>query len=51
MQDEEKHLKRVNEIVEEEQRLKDTLSAHKSEIMKTQSEVEEFRKKLLTLNR
>nr|XP_038041284.1 structural maintenance of chromosomes protein 1B isoform X1 [Anas platyrhynchos] len=49
--DEEKHLKRVNEIVEEEQHLKDTLSAHKSEIMKTQSEVEEFRKKLLTLNR
>ncbi|XP_066856096.1 structural maintenance of chromosomes protein 1B isoform X5 [Anser cygnoides] len=51
LKDEEKHLKRVNEIVEEEQRLKDTLSAHKSEIMKTQSEVEEFRKKLLTLNR
>uniref|UniRef100_A0A8C3CCJ2 Structural maintenance of chromosomes 1B n=1 Tax=Cairina moschata TaxID=8855 RepID=A0A8C3CCJ2_CAIMO len=51
LKDEEKHLKRVNEIVEEEQHLKDTLSAHKSEIMKTQSEVEEFRKKLLTLNR
>lgn len=51
MQDEEKHLKRVNEIEEEEQHLKDRLSAQKSEIMKTQSEADELRKTLLTLNR
>ncbi|NXC38137.1 SMC1B protein, partial [Penelope pileata] len=49
--DEEKHLKRVNEIVEEEQHLKDRLSAQKSEVKKTQSEVEDFRKTFLTLNR
>ncbi|XP_009281921.1 PREDICTED: structural maintenance of chromosomes protein 1B [Aptenodytes forsteri] len=49
--DEEKLLKKVNEIVEEQQHLKDRLSAHKSEVIKTQNEVEEFRKTLLTLNR
>ncbi|NXA39975.1 SMC1B protein, partial [Eudromia elegans] len=49
--DEEKLLKRVNEIVEEQQHLKDRLNAHKSEVLKTQNEVEEFRKTLLTLNR
>ncbi|XP_009510627.1 structural maintenance of chromosomes protein 1B [Phalacrocorax carbo] len=48
---EEKLLKKVNEIVEEQQHLKDRLSAHKSEVIKTQNEVEEFRKTLLTLNR
>ncbi|NXP51548.1 SMC1B protein, partial [Heliornis fulica] len=49
--DEEKLLKKVNEIVEEQQHLKARLSAHKSEVKKTQSEVEEHRKTLLTLNR
>ncbi|XP_025945965.1 structural maintenance of chromosomes protein 1B isoform X2 [Apteryx rowi] len=49
--DEEKLLKRVNEIVEEQQHLKDRLNAHKSEVIKTQNEVEEFRRTLLTLNR
>ncbi|NXL90290.1 SMC1B protein, partial [Alectura lathami] len=49
--DEEKHLKRVNEIVEEEQHLKERLSAQKSEVMKTQSEVEELRRTVLTLSR
>ncbi|XP_052645800.1 structural maintenance of chromosomes protein 1B [Harpia harpyja] len=49
--DEEKLLKKVNEIVEEKQHLKDRLSAHKSEVIKTQNEIEEFRKTLLTLNR
>ncbi|XP_025969786.1 structural maintenance of chromosomes protein 1B [Dromaius novaehollandiae] len=49
--DEEKLQKRVNEIVEEQQHLKDRLNAHKSEVIKTQNEVEEFRKTLLTLNR
>ncbi|KAM6091266.1 structural maintenance of chromosomes protein 1B [Theristicus caerulescens] len=49
--EEEKLLKNVNEIVEERQHLKDRLSAHKSEVTKTQNEVEEFRKMLLTLNR
>uniref|UniRef100_A0A8B9NHE0 Structural maintenance of chromosomes protein n=1 Tax=Accipiter nisus TaxID=211598 RepID=A0A8B9NHE0_9AVES len=49
--DEEKLLKKVNEIVEEQQHLKDRLSAHKSEVIKTQNETEEFRKRLLTLNR
>ncbi|XP_021248699.1 structural maintenance of chromosomes protein 1B isoform X2 [Numida meleagris] len=49
--DEEEHLKRVNEIVEEEQHLKDRLSAQKSEVIKTQSEAEELRKTFLTLNR
>ncbi|NXD15322.1 SMC1B protein, partial [Nothocercus nigrocapillus] len=51
LQDEENLLKRVNEIVEEQQHLKDRLNAHKSEVLKTQNEVEEFRKTLLTLNR
>lgn len=51
MQDEEKLLKTVNEIVEEQQHLKDRLSAHKSEVIKAQNEVEEFRKTLLSLNR
>ncbi|XP_074446590.1 structural maintenance of chromosomes protein 1B [Larus michahellis] len=49
--DEEKLLKTVNETVEEQQHLKDRLSAHKSEVIKAQNEVEEFRKTLLTLNR
>ncbi|XP_010171274.1 structural maintenance of chromosomes protein 1B, partial [Antrostomus carolinensis] len=49
--DEEKFLKKVNEIMEEQHHLKDRLSAHKSEVIKTQTEVEEFRKTLLTLNR
>ncbi|PKU29043.1 structural maintenance of chromosomes protein hypothetical protein [Limosa lapponica baueri] len=48
---EEKLRKKVNEIVEEQQHLKDRLSAHKSEVIKAQNEVEELRKKLLTLNR
>ncbi|KAM6136967.1 LOW QUALITY PROTEIN: structural maintenance of chromosomes protein 1B [Pterocles gutturalis] len=49
--DEEKLLKKVNEIVEQQQHLKDRLSAHKSEVKKAQNEVDEFRKTLLTLNR
>ncbi|XP_054070670.1 structural maintenance of chromosomes protein 1B [Rissa tridactyla] len=49
--DEEKLLKTVNETAEEQQHLKDRLSAHKSEVIKAQNEVEEFRKTLLTLNR
>ncbi|XP_037245492.1 structural maintenance of chromosomes protein 1B isoform X1 [Falco rusticolus] len=49
--DEEKLLEKVNEIVEEQQHLKDRLSAHKSKVIKTQNEVEDFRKTLLTLNR
>ncbi|XP_010001319.1 PREDICTED: structural maintenance of chromosomes protein 1B [Chaetura pelagica] len=49
--EEEKLLKKVNETVEEQQYLKDRLSDHKSEVRKTQNEVEEFRKTLLTLNR
>ncbi|NWU71560.1 SMC1B protein, partial [Pterocles burchelli] len=49
--DEEKLLKKVNEIVEEQQHLKDRLNAHKSEVKKAQNEVDEFRKTLLTLNR
>ncbi|KGL88936.1 Structural maintenance of chromosomes protein 1B, partial [Charadrius vociferus] len=49
--DEEKLLKKVNEIVEEQQHLKDRLSAHKSEVIKAQNEVEEFRKTLLSRNR
>ncbi|KAM9578353.1 structural maintenance of chromosomes protein 1B [Guaruba guarouba] len=49
--DEEKLLKKVNEIMEERQQFKDRLSAHKSEVIKAQNEVEEFRKTLLTLNR
>uniref|UniRef100_A0A8C4UQH5 Structural maintenance of chromosomes protein n=1 Tax=Falco tinnunculus TaxID=100819 RepID=A0A8C4UQH5_FALTI len=46
-----KLLEKVNEIVEEQQHLKDRLSAHKSKVIKTQNEVEDFRKTLLTLNR
>ncbi|KAM6093502.1 LOW QUALITY PROTEIN: structural maintenance of chromosomes protein 1B-like [Chlamydotis macqueenii] len=49
--DEEKLLKNANETVEEQQHLKDRLSAHKSEVVKTQNEVEELRKTLLALNR
>ncbi|KAM6093503.1 structural maintenance of chromosomes protein 1B [Chlamydotis macqueenii] len=49
--DEEKLLKNANETVEEQQHLKDRLSAHKSEVIKTQNEVEELRKTLLALNR
>ncbi|KAM6419703.1 structural maintenance of chromosomes protein 1B [Pluvialis apricaria] len=49
--DEEKLLKKVNEIMEEQQHLKDRLSAHKSEVIKAQNEVEESRKTLLSLNR
>uniref|UniRef100_A0A8B9F2Z0 Structural maintenance of chromosomes protein n=1 Tax=Amazona collaria TaxID=241587 RepID=A0A8B9F2Z0_9PSIT len=49
--EEEKLLKKVNKIVEERQQFKDRLSAHKSEVIKAQNEVEEFRKTLLTLNR
>ncbi|XP_008933563.1 PREDICTED: structural maintenance of chromosomes protein 1B-like, partial [Merops nubicus] len=44
-------LKKVNEIVEEQQHLKDRLSAHKSEVGKAQNEVEELRRTMLTLNR
>ncbi|XP_062346866.1 structural maintenance of chromosomes protein 1B [Cinclus cinclus] len=49
--DEERLLKKVNELLEEQQHLKDRLSAHKSELTKSQNEVEEFRKTMLTLNR
>ncbi|NXI42650.1 SMC1B protein, partial [Galbula dea] len=49
--DEEKLLKKVNEIVEEQQLLRDRLNAHKCEVLKAQNEVEECRKTLLTLNR
>uniref|UniRef100_A0A8C0IIS5 Structural maintenance of chromosomes protein n=1 Tax=Bubo bubo TaxID=30461 RepID=A0A8C0IIS5_BUBBB len=41
----------MNGIVEEQQHLKTRLSAHKSEVLKAQNEVEELRKALLTLNR
>ncbi|NXU89573.1 SMC1B protein, partial [Xiphorhynchus elegans] len=50
-QDEEKLLIKVNETLEEQQHLKDRLSAHKSQFTKSQNEVEEFRRKMLTLNR
>ncbi|NXF82735.1 SMC1B protein, partial [Sclerurus mexicanus] len=50
-QDEEKLLIKVNETVEEQQHLKDSLSAQKSQFTKSQNEVEEFRRKMLTLNR
>uniref|UniRef100_A0A663M8N4 Structural maintenance of chromosomes protein n=1 Tax=Athene cunicularia TaxID=194338 RepID=A0A663M8N4_ATHCN len=43
--------KKVNEIVEEQQNLKTRLSAHKSEVVKAQNEVEELRKMALALNR
>ncbi|XP_010179334.1 PREDICTED: structural maintenance of chromosomes protein 1B, partial [Mesitornis unicolor] len=49
--DEEKGLRKVSEIVEEQQHLKDGLSAHKSEVKKTQDELEDFRKTVLSLNR
>ncbi|NXA07462.1 SMC1B protein, partial [Sapayoa aenigma] len=49
--DEEKLLIKVNGIVEEQQHLQDRLSAHKSQLAKSQSEVEEFRKMMLILNR
>lgn len=44
-------LKKVNEIVEEQQVLKDRLSARKSEVIKAQNEVEELRKTALSVNR
>uniref|UniRef100_A0A8C6Z1K2 Structural maintenance of chromosomes protein n=1 Tax=Nothoprocta perdicaria TaxID=30464 RepID=A0A8C6Z1K2_NOTPE len=47
----EKLLERVNEIVEVQQHLKERLNAHKSEVLKTQNEVDELRKTLLALNR
>ncbi|KAJ7398712.1 Structural maintenance of chromosomes protein 1B [Pitangus sulphuratus] len=50
-EDEQKLLIKVNEMVEEQQRLKDGLSAHKSQVTKSQAEVEESRRKMLTLNR
>ncbi|NXG21323.1 SMC1B protein, partial [Grallaria varia] len=50
-QNEEKLLIKVNEIMEEQQHLKDRLNAHKSQFTKSQNEVEEFRKKMLSLNR
>ncbi|NXU49078.1 SMC1B protein, partial [Turnix velox] len=48
---EEELLKKVNETVEEQQHLKDRLSAHKSEVIKAQNEVEELRKTMLSLYR
>ncbi|NWR33805.1 SMC1B protein, partial [Tachuris rubrigastra] len=50
-EDEEKLLIKVNEMVEDQQQLKDRLSAHKSQVTKSQTEVEEFRRRMLTLNR
>ncbi|CAM4444402.1 unnamed protein product [Lepidochelys olivacea] len=49
--DEEEFLLMVNEIMEEQQHLKDRLITLKTEVTKSQNEVEESRKKLLTLNR
>ncbi|XP_077663569.1 structural maintenance of chromosomes protein 1B isoform X3 [Eretmochelys imbricata] len=49
--DEEEFLLMVNEIMEEQQHLKDRLITLKTEVTKAQNEVEESRKKLLTLNR
>ncbi|NXF85328.1 SMC1B protein, partial [Eubucco bourcierii] len=49
--DEKMLLKKVNEIVEEQQHLKDRLTAHKSEVIKAQNEVEELRKTALSVNR
>ncbi|NXW82555.1 SMC1B protein, partial [Alopecoenas beccarii] len=49
--DEEKFLKKVNELAEEQEHLKDRLNAHKSEVIKTQKEVEDLRKTMLALNR
>lgn len=51
MQDEEKFLKKVNELVKEQEHLKDRLNVHKSEVIKTQKEVEELRRTMLALNR
>lgn len=51
MQDEEMLLKKVNGILEEQQLLKDRLSAHKSQVIKAQNEVEELRKTTLSVNR
>ncbi|XP_065426118.1 structural maintenance of chromosomes protein 1B isoform X2 [Chrysemys picta bellii] len=48
---EEECLLMVNEIMEEQQHLKDKLITLKTEVTKAQNEVEESRKKLLTLNR
>nr|XP_032633957.1 structural maintenance of chromosomes protein 1B isoform X1 [Chelonoidis abingdonii] len=48
---EEEFLLMVNEIMEEQQHLKDRLITLKTEVTKAQNEVEESRKKLLTLNR
>ncbi|NXM03195.1 SMC1B protein, partial [Tyrannus savana] len=50
-EEEQKLLIKVNEMVEEQQQLKDGLSAHKSQVTKSQTEVEESRRKMLTLNR
>ncbi|XP_043392956.1 structural maintenance of chromosomes protein 1B isoform X8 [Chelonia mydas] len=49
--DEEEFLLMVNEIMEEQQHLKDRLITLKTEVTKAQNAVEESRKKLLTLNR
>ncbi|NWI52194.1 SMC1B protein, partial [Calyptomena viridis] len=49
--DEEKLLIKVNGIVEQQQHLQDQIRAHKSQLAKSQNEVEEFRKMMLTLNR
>nr|XP_021153018.1 structural maintenance of chromosomes protein 1B isoform X2 [Columba livia] len=49
--DEEKFLKKVNELVKEQEHLKDRLNVHKSEVIKTQKEVEELRRTMLALNR
>lgn len=51
MQDEEKCLLMVNEVMEEQQHLKDRLMTQKSEVTKAQSEIEEARKILLALNK
>ncbi|XP_044851215.1 structural maintenance of chromosomes protein 1B isoform X2 [Mauremys mutica] len=48
---EEEFLLMVNEIMGEQQHLKDKLITLKTEVTKVQNEVEESRKKLLTLNR
>uniref|UniRef100_A0A8C3SMD6 Structural maintenance of chromosomes 1B n=1 Tax=Chelydra serpentina TaxID=8475 RepID=A0A8C3SMD6_CHESE len=47
----EEFLLMVNEIMREQQHLKDRLITLKTEVTKAQNEVEESRKKLLTLNR
>ncbi|NXF09394.1 SMC1B protein, partial [Smithornis capensis] len=48
---EEKLLIKVNEIVEQQQHLQERLHAHKSQLAKSQNEVEEVKKMMLTLNR